>query len=184
MDGGFGKTQGSLATGFGDGTFNTTPLVEAADTPPFFHNNTAETLEDAVAFYGTPTFNNVSPVRIQLNRAETDQIGAFLRVLNALENVRSALALAEKAEDSGVFEDAARLLVVAAADTNDAIVVHLDAPTSTGLPQAPAVAPLTEAAGLLLEASESRFPRQRRFLIEQAKAELEAARSEMVLDVS
>ena len=33
---------------FGDGTFNTTPLIEAADTEPFFHNNSAATIEDAV----------------------------------------------------------------------------------------------------------------------------------------
>jgi hypothetical protein len=28
----------------GDGTFNTPPLVEAADTGPFFHNNSIETI--------------------------------------------------------------------------------------------------------------------------------------------
>ncbi|HYH45821.1 MAG TPA: hypothetical protein VEG34_09050, partial [Thermoanaerobaculia bacterium] len=43
---------------FGDGTFNTTPLIEAADTEPFFHNNSAATIEDAVAFYTTPAFAN------------------------------------------------------------------------------------------------------------------------------
>ena len=37
----------------GDGTFNTVSLVEAADTPPFFHNNSAATLEEAVEFYTT-----------------------------------------------------------------------------------------------------------------------------------
>ena len=31
-------------------------LVEAADTPPFFHNNSAETIEDAVEFYTTDIF--------------------------------------------------------------------------------------------------------------------------------
>ena len=35
----------------GDGTFNTPPLVEAADTAPFFHNNSVATLEAAVGFY-------------------------------------------------------------------------------------------------------------------------------------
>ena len=34
----------------GNGEFNTPPLVEAADTGPFFHNNSVETLEGAVAF--------------------------------------------------------------------------------------------------------------------------------------
>src|SRR5262249_47147192 len=37
-DGGFGRS-GTLATGFGNGTFNTPPLVEAADKKTFFHNN-------------------------------------------------------------------------------------------------------------------------------------------------
>src|SRR5947209_3881127 len=47
---GFGKP--------GDGTFNTPPLVEAADTGPFFHNNAIETIEGAVAFYDGDSFNN------------------------------------------------------------------------------------------------------------------------------
>src|SRR5207244_2764309 len=34
----------------GDGTFNIPPLVEAADTGPFFHNNASEPIEGAVAF--------------------------------------------------------------------------------------------------------------------------------------
>jgi cytochrome c peroxidase len=40
----------------GDLTMNTPSLIEAADTPPFFHNNTAATIEDAVAFYTSDTF--------------------------------------------------------------------------------------------------------------------------------
>ena len=42
----------------GDGTFNTPPLVEAADTGPFFHNNSIDTIEGAVAFYNGAAFNN------------------------------------------------------------------------------------------------------------------------------
>jgi len=42
-DDGFGRP--------GDGTFNVPPLVEAASTGPFFHNNAIETIEGAVAFY-------------------------------------------------------------------------------------------------------------------------------------
>jgi mono/diheme cytochrome c family protein len=41
----------------GDGTFNTPPLVEAADSPPFFHNNSVATIEGSVAFYNGDTFN-------------------------------------------------------------------------------------------------------------------------------
>jgi cytochrome c peroxidase len=56
-DGGLGRNLRSQG-GFGDGTFNIPPLVEAADTAPFFHNNASATLEEAVAFYNSPAFNN------------------------------------------------------------------------------------------------------------------------------
>ncbi|HKB14530.1 MAG TPA: hypothetical protein VKF62_00610, partial [Planctomycetota bacterium] len=46
-DGGLGAAPNPKG-GFGDGTFNTPPLVEAADTPPFFHDDSAATLEAAV----------------------------------------------------------------------------------------------------------------------------------------
>ncbi len=36
--------------------FNSPPVVESADTGPFFHNHTVNDLESAVAFYGTPAF--------------------------------------------------------------------------------------------------------------------------------
>jgi hypothetical protein len=79
----------------GDGTFNTPPLVEAADTPPFFHNNARATLEDAVAFYSSDAFNN-SPSgqagRIALTQEQVNDIAAFLRALNALENIRQGEA--------------------------------------------------------------------------------------------
>jgi len=90
----------------GDGTFNTPPLVEAADSGPFFHNNAVETIEGAVAFYNGRVFNE-SPagrflassdpqgVGIRLDATQVVAIAAFLRVLNALENTRESLALLE-----------------------------------------------------------------------------------------
>ena len=62
-DGGFGsspKVDVAGRPGYGDGRMNTPTLVEAADTAPFFHNNAAATLEDAVRFYTTDTFANSS----------------------------------------------------------------------------------------------------------------------------
>ncbi|MGB3365668.1 MAG: hypothetical protein WBB48_12910, partial [Thermodesulfobacteriota bacterium] len=65
-DGGFGRTvanpEGCVGApspecGFGDGEFNTTTLIEAADTPPFFHNNSLNTIEEAVNFYNGDHFN-------------------------------------------------------------------------------------------------------------------------------
>jgi hypothetical protein len=105
-DGGFGG-QGLAAVNFdsdgdgfndsyGNGTFNTPPLIEAADTAPFFHTNAFDTIEQAVAFYTTDTFAD-SPAGkflqgIQLDDQQIADVGTFLRVLNAAFN----LAMAEQ----------------------------------------------------------------------------------------
>lgn len=49
-DGGFGQTA-NKGGGFGNDAFNVASVVEAADTPPFFHNNVLNTLEEVVSFY-------------------------------------------------------------------------------------------------------------------------------------
>jgi len=82
----------------GDGTFNTPSLVEAADTGPFFHNNSVETIEGAVGFYNTDAFNN-SPSgqflsggtgrAIALDATQVEAVAAFLRALNALDQGRN-----------------------------------------------------------------------------------------------
>jgi len=112
--------------------FNSSPVVEAADTGPFFHNHTVASLESAVAFYGTPAFQAsifaaraVVPVSISAdpNDSEVQAIAAFLRVLNALENIRSAINVAERGRamtDAGDMRDLARLSL---AETIDAIEV-------------------------------------------------------------
>ena len=101
----------------GDSTFNTPPLVEAADSGPFFHNNSVETIEGAVAFYSGQAFNR-SPsgrflastdpnrVGIQLDATQTVQVAAFLRVINALENVRQATSDLQQVETLGFFDRA------------------------------------------------------------------------------
>lgn len=105
-DGGFLAAPANLDGSFGNGTFNTPPLVEAADTGPFFHTavtiagasghnaDVANTIEEAIAFYDSPAFNNspsgqVAP--INLTAEEIDNIGRFLRGLNATFN--NALAI-------------------------------------------------------------------------------------------
>jgi hypothetical protein len=73
----------------GDGSFNVQPVIEAADTSPNFHNNARATIEDAVAFYTSDTFRNApNGLDIQLSQGDINNIGAFLRVLNAAENIR------------------------------------------------------------------------------------------------
>ena len=143
-DGGFGTNpQGTFTSvvpnadgSFGNRTFNTAPVVVAADSPRFFHNNITaitfgsgtlpNTIEGAIEFYTRP-----ESIGIQLNAAQIAQVGKFCRVINALENERNARDLATRAQAllfmSG-FDDAAvnRLLTVAISDLEDAIEVLED----------------------------------------------------------
>jgi mono/diheme cytochrome c family protein len=91
----------------GDSTFNVPPLVEAAASGPFFHNNSVETIEGAVAFYDGESFNNSPSGRflastdpegegIELDATQIVEIAAFLRVLNALENARKSTELLQQ----------------------------------------------------------------------------------------
>ncbi len=97
IDGGFGTTPNPDGS-FGNHTFNAPPLIEAADTGPFFHtavsingasaHNTdfARTIEEAIAFYDSPAFNTGRAAPIDLTDVEIDNIGRFLRGLNASFN--------------------------------------------------------------------------------------------------
>ena len=115
----------------GDGTFNTTPLVEAADTGPFFHNNSVETIEGAVAFYNGDSFNNspagrllarATGIGINLDGTQVVAIAAFLRVINALENIRGTIELLEQSRQ--VDRNRARVLLGRAGEeAMDAIFV-------------------------------------------------------------
>ena len=93
--------------------------MESADTAPFFHNHTVKDLESSVAFYGTPAFQSSplsigfpgapTPVKISPdpNDPEVQAIAAFLRVLNALENIRSSINIVERGRKTTSVEDAA-----------------------------------------------------------------------------
>jgi cytochrome c peroxidase len=96
-DGGFGVFAGQAPPfAIGDTSFNVPPLIEAADTGPFFHTDTqildaptqntdsAQTIEQAVAFYQSRAF--------QLNISANDimNIARFLRALNAIFNIQEA----------------------------------------------------------------------------------------------
>ena len=120
----------------GDGTFNTPSLVEAADTGPFFHDNSVETIEGAVAFYDSDAFNN-SPAGqflagidpngegIELDATQIVEIAAFLRVINTLENIRESIGLLElgRGRKAGSAEAADRALKRAASEIDDGIRV-------------------------------------------------------------
>jgi cytochrome c peroxidase len=89
----------------GNGLFNAPPVIEAADTGPFFHTDTqivgavsentpsAQTIEQAVAFYTTPAFaTSPGAVVVPINATATDvaNIGRFLRAINAVFNIQMA----------------------------------------------------------------------------------------------
>lgn len=142
-DGGFGQGNTSPFPGaFGDGKFNTPPLIEAADTGPFFHTNAFTTIEDAVRFYTTSAFAS-SPSgnpNIVLTAAQVDKIGRFLRVLNialnvqmAVQRLNAALAVLEVYGSTEVTVEN-DLLELAAFELEDAIQVSNGAPTQV-LPQ-------------------------------------------------
>ena len=177
-DDGFGRP--------GDGTFNTPPLVEAADTGPFFHNNSIETIEGAVAFYNGQAFNN-SPsgrflastdpngVGIRLDATQVVAVAAFLRVLNTLENIRQSIELLEAgaAKSFSARKDAADLLNRAVSETSDSIRV-----LEAGGLHPEAVAHLKRAREFAQDAAGSFF--RRGSLAKQAIEEQQRARRLLV----
>jgi cytochrome c peroxidase len=159
----------STVTFQGNGTFNVPSIIEAADTPPFFHNNAVATLEGAVTFYTSDTFNNSvagGGRAFVLDQDDINDIAAFLRVLNARENIRSSNAYAQRAIDPEELQPASELVELAAAETTDAIEVLTKGPI-TLYPDA--VALLTEARQAL------------NLDIEDAIALQEEARDQMVV---
>lgn len=145
-DGGFGRALtpfGSFGNfGFIPGVgefpveeFNSMSVVESADTAPYFHNHAVATLEEAVAFYGTAAYASVDsigdkdagpiPVKIsdKADDPEVMRISAFLRVLNVLENMRSALSAAERARRAAALTDAKELAALAREEVMDALEV-------------------------------------------------------------
>jgi hypothetical protein len=153
FDGGFGSGPINVfapdgtgtPNGLGNGSFNVPPLIEAADTAPFFHNNTfAVEIEDAVFFYlgvfassraaadlvtrfGTP---------IQFTFEDGQAIGRFLRALNtafnldiAKQRARGALTLFNRFRDTRVDVQIG-LLNLAEAELDDALAVLTSARTT------------------------------------------------------
>jgi mono/diheme cytochrome c family protein len=170
----------------GDGTFNTPPLVEAADAGPFFHNNAVETIEGAVAFYNGQAFNN-SPsgrflastdpngIGIRLDATQVVAVAAFLRVINALESIRISIETLEQTAGLRFFERsrAKELLRRAASESNDGIEVLAGGGLHPG-----AVAELNEARRLIERAAKRLF--NRRGLARGAIAALERARAQLI----
>jgi len=141
--GGFGVVTlagGALPPGLCEEDFNTQPLIEAADTPPFFHNNAVNTIESAVMFYTNDVLNNAvggqllraidtNGIGIKLDTTQVTAIASMLRVLNANENIRQALDLLNGlVQGIGriAIEDGTTLLDQMLSETEDAIKVLSD----------------------------------------------------------
>ncbi len=129
--------------GFGNGTFNPPPLIEAADTAPFFHNNLRtvgsfpDNIDGAILFYtllgsflGSPAAQQLNDTLgpLDLDTTEAASLGRFLRVLNAALNIdiarqrvsAVALLLETPAEDAQIQAD---LLGLARNEVDDALGV-------------------------------------------------------------
>jgi hypothetical protein len=148
-DGGFGQFFLADFRSFGNAVpilpiglegFNSPPVVESADTAPFFHNHAVADLESAVAFYGTVAFQNsifgpVIPVSISevATDPEVQAIAAFLRVLNALENIRSSINVAERGATMTSAEDKRELAGLTLAETIDAMQVLSEGALATDI---------------------------------------------------
>jgi cytochrome c peroxidase len=173
-DGGFGRNNNGDGT-FGNRTFNTASLIEAADTAPFFHNNVEGTLENAILFYTGPEFNNprAPAARFRFSAVQIDQIADFLRGLNIIQNIevaRQELAeiLANQRDPRG--EQDTRLQT-AFDETQDGIDV-----LTQGNLYPIARDNLIAARGFISQAQVT-APSQRRPLIQQAIVKLDAARN-------
>ncbi|HYP29982.1 MAG TPA: hypothetical protein VE262_24960 [Blastocatellia bacterium] len=141
-------------------TFNTPVLVEAADTGPFFHDNSITTIEGAVEFYNSESFNN-SPIGqniknldpdglgIHLEATEVEAVAAFLRVINVLENIRSSVDLENRAKSATSLSQAQELIKLSISELEDAIEVlgggHLHPEAQKKLRQAAAIDALAQA---------------------------------------
>jgi hypothetical protein len=130
--GSFGNTE-DLPPPFGHleiEEFNSPPVVESADTAPFFHNHTVPDLESSIAFYGTQAFKDslqarATPVEISADPADPDvrAIAAFLRALNALENIRASIDVAQRGRTMARAADMNDLARLALAESVDALEV-------------------------------------------------------------
>jgi cytochrome c peroxidase len=105
----------------GDGTQNTPPLIEAADTGPFFHNNESANIEAGVGFYQSSNFSRgIRGPRLDMTADTVNSISAWLRVINVLFNVDQAKKFLAETDTKGCSK---QLVKLALADIEDAYQV-------------------------------------------------------------
>ena len=150
VDPSFDGSDAGMPDGFGNDTFNTPPLIEAADTGPFFHNNELTVIEDVINFYACVPFE-ASPAFLQqqarfggnfinsLSDLDIMNIGRFLRALNvalnldmAKQRLQAALTLANQFSNTRV-DIQQGLLNLGVAELDDALGVLTTLPTETAM---------------------------------------------------
>jgi hypothetical protein len=151
-DGGFGGQDlahpnidtfgGNTPNGFGDATFSPPPLIEAADTAPFFHNafrafsNGNDDIESAVQFYSLIPFSLSNGGKaleqrfgspLNLTAEDGGRIARFLRILNGALNIdiarqrlEAASALVSRFHDTRA-DIQKRLMELAVVEMDDAL---------------------------------------------------------------
>jgi hypothetical protein len=183
----------------GNGTFSVPPLIEAADTAPFFHNNSSgPRIEDAVNFYGGNFFNS-SPAVAALNQRfgapldtlngdQASRIARFLRVLNAAFNASLTIQRLEAVQTLiGQFQNKylpiqQKLVELAIVEVDDALGVLQD-PSITPI-QTNAQADFTAAKGeaqLALSATTSTARNQR---VSNALTRMKAGRARLGTNIN
>jgi cytochrome c peroxidase len=175
-DGGFGQALNSEGS-YGNGTFNIASVVEAADTGPFFHNNSVNTLEEVVQFYSGPAFNGPAvpaSARFDFTPAQVKQIADFMRAINALQNIEVARRELREiiANRSDPPLEQGNRLRMAIEESNDSIDVLRQ---GSILPAA--VTHLVAARAFVVQAERTANALQRRVLIPLAIAKLVQARN-------
>ena len=171
-------------------TFSTPSLHEAADTPPFEHNNVFATLEEAIGHYSTPEFNEESTAGqrisitvtgpIVLSEREIEQLGAMLRVLNALQNIDEVKKCDTRVVAAPDQAEGRRLLKLCAADNEDAVQVLSEGPLAPLHPVA--IGHLNASLQLQQDAFRATSPAERDAALAAAEVELTAARADMIID--
>ena len=82
----------------GDEMFSPPPLIEAADTGPFFHTNSIFDIESGVRFYTTAPPALFSGSQQTFGEDVVQELGATLRALNASFNAQLAIQRIEAAQ--------------------------------------------------------------------------------------
>lgn len=190
FDGGFGTQPRQCGPDlahpcYGDGRFSTPTAIEAADTPPYFHNNSVNTIEQVVAAYTGPTFNNSPGAltssganrQIILDGSQMTAVALFLRAINVVENIDSSNRMDERAMRLGRAQGK-KQIKLALADTEDAVEV-LEGAVYNVYPEA--LKKLKRALSLEQEALDTNSLSRRNELLQRAMARKREARDLIVV---